>query len=262
MQTSQTASVLASAMHDLPVREKSILVGLYFSKFDGDGLRTFGFGGFTEAFNVIGLTLGVRPGSIKNYRDEFDPLFPNNRKGWHQRPMRDYCKKIYDGFGGLSLENFTSLLKQTLYKDHDLDLLIEEVAESGSDTGGSFAKRLLTGQAAEQYFMNSFRSIPTFDGLNIRDTTKLGCGFDFQLYSPSVSLAVEVKGLNDKRGNVMLTEKEHSVASRMGERYFLFVVKNFKEKPAHELYQNPLEEGLVFTKVEQHITQTSWITRI
>jgi len=249
-------------MHDLPVREKSILVGLYFSKFDGDGLRTFGFGGFTEAFNVIGLTLGVRPGSIKNYRDEFDPLFPNNRKGWHQRPMRDYCKKIYDGFGGLSLENFTSLLKQTLYKDHDLDLLIEEVAESGSDTGGSFAKRLLTGQAAEQYFMNSFRSIPTFDGLNIRDTTKLGCGFDFQLYSPSVSLAVEVKGLNDKRGNVMLTEKEHSVASRMGERYFLFVVKNFKEKPAHELYQNPLEEGLVFTKVEQHITQTSWITRI
>ena len=164
--------------------------------------------------------------------------------------MREYCKKIYDSFGGLSLENFTGLLKQTLYKEHDLDLLIEEVAESGSDTGGSFAKRLLTGQAAGQYFMNSFKSIPAFDGLNIRDTTKLGCGFDFQLYSPSVSLAVEVKGLNDKRGNVTLTEKEHAVASRMRGRYFLFVVKNFKDKPTHELYKNPLEQGLVFTKME------------
>lgn len=249
-------------MHDLPVREKSILAGLYFSKFDGEGLRTFGFGGFTEAFNVIGLTLGVRPGSIKNYRDEFDPLFPNKRKGWHQRPMREYCKKIYDSFGGLDLGNFTSLLKQILYKEHDLDLLIEQVAESGCDTDGSFAKRLLTGQAAEQYFMNAFKSIPTFDGLNIRDTTKLGCGFDFQLYSPSVSLAVEVKGLNDKYGNITLTEKEHAVASRMGDRYFLFVVKNFKEKPIHDLYQNPLGEGLVFTKVEQHIIQTSWTTRM
>lgn len=249
-------------MLDLPVREKSILAGLYLSKFDGEGLKTFGFGGFTEAFNVIGLTLGVRPGSIKNYRDEFDPFFPNNRKGWHQRPIREYCKKIYDSFGGLSLENFTSLLKQTLYKEHELDLLIEEVAASDIDTDGSFAKRLLTGQAAEQYFMNSFMSIPSFYGLNIRDATKLGCGFDFQLYSPSVSLAVEVKGLNDKRGNITLTEKEHAVASRMGERYFLFVVKNFKEKPFHDLYQNPLGEGLVFNKLEQHITQTSWMTRM
>lgn len=249
-------------MPDLPVREKSILAGLYFSKFDGEGLKAFGFSGFNEAFNVIGLTLGVRPGSIKNYRDEFDPLFPNNRKGWHLRPMREYCKKIYDGFSGLSLENFTSLLKQTLYKEHDLDLLIEEIAEPASDTDGSFAKRLLTGQATEQYFMNSFKSIPTFDGLNIRDTTKLGCGFDFQLYSHNVSLAVEVKGLNDKRGSVTLTEKEHAVASRMRERYFLFVVKNFKEKPAHDIYQNPLEQGLVFTKMEQHITQRSWTTRV
>lgn len=249
-------------MRDLPVREKSILAGLYFSKFDGEGLKTLGFGGFTEAFNVIGLTLGVPPGSIKNYRDEFDPLFPNSRKGWHQRPMRDNCKKIYDSFGGLSLKNFTSLLKQLLYKEHELDLLVEELAVSEIDTDGSFAKRLLTGQAAEQYFMNAFKHIPSFDGLDIRDTTKLGCGFDFQLYSPSVCLAVEVKGLNDKSGNITLTEKEHAVASRMGERYFLFVVKNFKEKPIHDLYRNPLGEELVFSKIQQHITQTSWTTRV
>ena len=46
-----------------------------------------------EFKNVIGFALGAKPASIKNYRDEFDPVFPNKRKGWHKRPMRNYCKQ-------------------------------------------------------------------------------------------------------------------------------------------------------------------------
>ena len=41
----------------------------------------------------------ITKSEIKNYRDEFDPLFQNSRKGWHKRPMRDYCKKILEDFG-------------------------------------------------------------------------------------------------------------------------------------------------------------------
>src|SRR5258708_27539037 len=66
-------------------REKLILVGLYLAKYDSLGLKRLGFESFAEAFNVIGYALGSRPASIKNYRDEFDPLFPNRRKGWHKR---------------------------------------------------------------------------------------------------------------------------------------------------------------------------------
>lgn len=238
------------------------MIGLYFSKFDKDGLNLFGFDGFTEAFNIIGLALGVQPASIKNYRDEFDPLFPNDRKGWHKRPMRHYCKKIYEGFGGLSLASFTNLLKQTIYKEHDLDVLMEEVDTPHEDKAESFARRLLTGQAAEQYFLEAFKDIPSFSGLEIKDTTKLGCGFDFKLFSPEIFYAVEVKGLNDVHGNIMLTDKEHAVASIMRERYFLFVVRNFKEKPLHDLYKDPLSGGLTFRKVEQKITQTNWATRL
>jgi hypothetical protein len=249
-------------MNNFSKRDKSILVGLYFSKFDKEGLITFGFGGFTEAFNVIGLALGVQPASLKNYRDEFDPLFPNERKGWHKRSMRDYCKKIYTDFSGLSLQNFTSLLKQTLYKDHELDVLIEELDALDENENGTFAKRLLTGQAAEQYFLSAYKDISFFNGLEIKDATKFGCGFDFKLYAPHISYAVEVKGLNDTHGNIMLTAKEHTVASRMGERYFLFVVRNFKEKPLHDLYKNPVNGNLIFNKNEQQITQTSWTTRL
>ena len=66
--------------HRIALREKLILVGLYLSKYDSLGLKRLGFSSFVEAFNVIGYALGSKPASIKNYRDEFDPLFPNRRQ--------------------------------------------------------------------------------------------------------------------------------------------------------------------------------------
>jgi hypothetical protein len=163
-------------MKALSLREKSILAGLYLSKFDLEGLRRLGFDGFVEAFNVIGSALGVRPASVKNYRDEFDPLFPNRRKGWHKRPIRGYCKAIFDAFSGLDLEKFTNLLERFIYREPDLELLMEEVeAQQGEDR--SFAKRLVTGQAAEQYFKSVYRQITFFKDLELEDTTKMRVRF-------------------------------------------------------------------------------------
>jgi hypothetical protein len=95
----------------IATREKLILAGLYLSKYDSLGLKKLGFESFTEAFNVIGYAMGSQPGSIKNYRDEFDPLFPNRRKGWHKRPTRKYCLKVFEQYKNLDLESFTDLVK-------------------------------------------------------------------------------------------------------------------------------------------------------
>jgi hypothetical protein len=92
---------MASNAQQIATREKIILIGLYLSKYDSLGLKKLGFKGFKEAFNVIGYALGAQPASIKNYRDEFDPLFPNRRKGWHKRATRDYCLKIFEKFSPL-----------------------------------------------------------------------------------------------------------------------------------------------------------------
>jgi hypothetical protein len=250
-------------MKKLTLREKSILAGLYLSKFDTEGLKFLGFDNFTEAFNVIGLALGVQPASVKNYRDEFDPLFPNERQGWHKREIRKYCKDIYDIFYTLNLENFSTLLKDIIYKDHDLDVLMEEIAKSEGDKVSSFAKRLITGQAAEQYFKDNFLGIDSFKGYNFEDTTKVGCGFDFKLVAEGKEkyLGVEVKGLNEIKGNIALTNKEHTVADFLKEQYFIFVVKNFKEKPFHQIYQNPIK-NLNFNRSENKITQISWNTAV
>ncbi|MEK6925765.1 MAG: DUF3883 domain-containing protein [Nanoarchaeota archaeon] len=250
-------------MKKLTLREKSILAGLYLSKFDTNGLKFLGFDSFTEAFNVIGLALNVQPASVKNYRDEFDPLFPNKRQGWHKRGIREYCKKIYDNFHNLDLANFSTLLKKIIYKNQDLDVLMEEVAKKEGDKESSFAKRLITGQAAEQYFKDNFLSIDLFRGYKIEDTTKIGCGFDFKLIKDEKEdyLSVEVKGLNESKGNIALTNKEYMVANLLSKRYFIFLVKNFKEKPSHKIFRDPTN-SLIFNRIENRITQISWNTLI
>ncbi len=246
-------------MKKLSLREKSILAGLFLSKFNLEGLKFLGFDNFTEAFNVVGLALGVQPASVKNYRDEFDPLFPNERKGWHKREIRKYCKDVYDTFGSLSLIDFSKLLKDIIYKNYDLDILMEEIAKSEGEKESSFAKRLVTGQAAEQYFKDNFLSLDLFSDCSFEDTTKIGCGFDFKLVPEKKDFyfGIEVKGLNEQNGNIALTNKEYTVAKLLKDRYFIFLVKNFKEKPQHQIYKDPIEK-LNFKKVEKNVLQINW----
>jgi len=249
-------------MKKLTLREKSILAGLYLSKFDTEGLKFLGFDNFTEAFNVIGLALDIKPASVKNYRDEFDPLFPNERQGWHKREIRPYCKDIFNAFKDLDIANFSNLLKEIIYENHELDVLMEQIAKK-EDKESSFAKRLITGQAAEQYFKDNFLSVDIFKGYNLEDTTKIGCGFDFKLIAEEKEryFGVEVKGLNESSGNIALTNKEHAVADFLKNRYFIFVVKNFKEKPFHQIYQDPIK-NLSFNRIENKVVQISWNTAV
>jgi len=240
-------------MRRLSFRERSILAGLYLSKFDTEGLTFLGFGSFTEAYNVIGYAIGARPTSVKNYRDEFDPLFPNARKGWHKRPIREHCKVIYDEFGNLGLDEFAPLLKEIIYKYHAIDVLMEEVARKKEGARvESFAKMLITGQAAEEYFRLKYKEIGIFSGFEIEDATRLGCGFDFRLVSSRIYYGVEVKGLNEPSGNIVLTDKEHSVAG---------LLKNFREEPFHEIYQNPLTGKLNFSPLVERRVETTWIAK-
>ncbi|HEV2202545.1 MAG TPA: DUF3883 domain-containing protein [Bryobacteraceae bacterium] len=244
-------------------REKLILVGLYLSKYDSLGLKALGFESFVEAFNVVGYALGSRPASIKNYRDEFDPLFPNGRKGWHKRQIREYCRKVFDEYKGLDFETFTGLIKSFVGYDENAWSEVE-VKEEQREGESYFAKRLITGLAAEQYFESVQPNLPEFSGYVAENTTRLGCGYDFRLRTNRREefLAVEVKGLKERIGSVSLTPKEHEVAGTMTDRYFLFIVKNFQESPFHEIFQNPLFGRLQFKKAERVVVQVSWLASV
>ncbi len=243
----------------IDLRTKQVLAGLFLSRFDREGLHALGFLNFTEAFNVIGFALGARPASIKNYRDEFDPLYSRTRRGWRKRPMRGYCKAACEEYAGMSLEEFSAFLTSFVHERGPLDVL---AGESGFavDEENSFSKRLITGQAAEKYFELVHPNLPKLSDYILENVTEYGCGFDFRLKNPAEDdfLAVEVKGLNAPHGTISLTEKEYLVAGLLSDRFYLFVVSNFREAPIHTIYRNPIKSGLVFSRQETQVVQLNW----
>jgi hypothetical protein len=247
----------------LSTREKLILAGLYLSKYDLLGVKKLGFQNFNEAFNAIGYAMGSQPGNVKNYRDEFDPLFPNRRKGWHKHPTREYCLKVFEKYKDLDLESFTGLVKSFFGYDENAwsELQAEEEQE---ESESSFARRLITGLAAEQYFISVQAGLPEFEDYAVENTTRLGCGYDFRLRARADEsfLVVEVKGLRGRMGSLSMTPKEHAVATTLKDRFFLFVVKNFHETPFHEIYRNPLSTDLQFRKSESVTVHVSWVAAV
>jgi hypothetical protein len=124
------------------------------------------------------------------------------------------------------------------------------------------AKRLITGKAAEEYFKATYLSIHLFAEFKLSDATNLACGFDFRLSKNMDFYCIEVKGLNLNTGSIAMTEKEHSVAHELKDKYCLFVVKNFVEKPSHQLFFNPLNSDLNFRKTERTVIQINYSTSI
>jgi len=186
-------------------RDKAILIGLYLSKFDDKGLIELGFDGMVQAFNTLGYSIGTKPASIKNYRDEFDPYFPNHRKGWHKRTLREYCEKFLEDYSSLSFFDFTELVKSFVIQDYEIEKIVERVEKK--DKSESVAKRLITGKSAEEYFKVNYLSVSQFANYELKETTNLACGFDFKLSQQANYYCVEVKGLNLSTGSVKLIIK-------------------------------------------------------
>jgi hypothetical protein len=246
--------------NNLSTRDKAILIGLFLSRFDEMALTEFDFDSFLQAFNTLGFSIGVKPASIKNYRDEFDPYFPNNRKGWHKRPLREYCKVFYNEYSKMNFPEFSALIKSVIVQNYEIEKVMEQIEKK--DLTESIAKRLITGKAAEEYFKTVYATIVEFTDYSLFDATNLACGFDYKLLCDPQFFCVEVKGLNLNTGSILLTEKEYRIANELKEKYCLFIVKNFAETPNHQYIFNPLHSGLVFKRMERKTVQISFSTAI
>jgi hypothetical protein len=230
-------------LKNLTIRDKGILCGLFLSKYDRKGLDILGFQNFTEAFNCFSLAIGVEASSIKNYRDEFDPHFPNNRKGWRNRDTRKYCLDYLNKLSDIDEKIFVSLIKSLLIEDYDIHEFAKFYPDEVNET---FAKRLMTGKSAEEFFKSNYQNISCFEDYKLIDTTHLGCGFDFKLEHKDDYFCVEVKGLSAQKGTLTLTEKEYMMAERFSDRNCLYTVVNFCKNPEPIVYFNPHNSKLNF----------------
>jgi Domain of unknown function (DUF3883) len=248
-------------------RDRQILCGLYLAKFDKKGLSYFGFAGFKEAFNGLGYGLQAKPASIKNYRDELDPFFPNTRKGWHNRPLRAHCARIFNALKDVDIEQMGEIIKTFLLPMGQVENIpnVKRVLSiHDADASSPFAKRLITGKAAEQYFAAKYSDMAEFSGLALTNVTGWGCGFDFKLEHPreKSTIAVEVKGIRSRSGPIQLTELEYDMADALRDRYYLVLVRNFAETPFHTVISNPVNSAIRFTKVERKEIRFLWTANV
>lgn len=245
-----------------PNRDKAVLLGLYLSRFGRDALKSFGFSIYQEAYNTFGYSVGVKPASIKNYRDEFDPYIQNGRKGWHKREIRDYCKRLMDATQSLSFDDFYRLVR-SFVTDKYVDIDDVTSTQRLTENSAVLANRMVTGKAAEEYFVMNYQSIPQFQNYSLTDTTNMGCGFDYKLSMEENNFYVEVKGISDSKGGILMTEKEHEMAESLADKFCLFVVSNFRDTPVHQMFFNPLHSGIItFKRQERQIIQVSYTARI
>jgi len=155
---------------------------------------------------------------------------------------------------------FTGLIKS--FVEYDENVLSE--TNSREENASGFAKRLITGLAAEHYFESVQPNLPEFQGFELENTTRLGCGYDFRLRAAKSDefLAIEVKGLRELTGKLSLTPREYEAAATMRDRFYLFVVKNFEKSPVHEIFPDPLSSRLEFARSERKVIQVSWLASL
>jgi len=227
-------------------RKLALIVSFYLSKFDRKALENLGFTTFTQAFKVIGEKLNVPPNTIKNMRENFDPLHPNGRVGWYQRELAPSRLDVLENYSQLSEMALTEIVKEILANNIDSLTVYSSIInndQKDSDNNSrtrNYTTRGITGNRAEELFVRAFMAgqIDDFYG-NLRDRRNDGCGYDFELVSNGNIIAFEVKGLLDKKGGVNFTDKEWNVASELGENYILVLISNIKENPTITLYKDP-----------------------
>ena len=232
--------------------ELAMIVAFYLSKFGAEGLDRLGFSTYKQAFEEVGRSLNVKPNSVKNWRDEFDPYYDNQRKGWYQRGIRPSRQKILIGFDDLSEQALRSVvvdimnLKARPKVEAELRATLEEVKSSVRKrpvrSELDYIARGVTGRRAEEFFIAQFRAMLTpFDGL-LNDRRDEGVGYDFEVLNGSERALVEIKGLANESGGISFTDKEWQVACRTQESYFLGVVSNLSLSPTLGFVQNPARQ--------------------
>jgi hypothetical protein len=92
----------------------ALIVAYFLSKYNEIALENLGYSNFTAAFEDIGFKLRVKPNTIKNMRDEFDPFHPNNRRGWYQRELRPSRLEVLEKYEELSESALLGIVEDVL----------------------------------------------------------------------------------------------------------------------------------------------------
>jgi hypothetical protein len=224
-----------------------LYVSYYLSRFDKEAYQNLGYGKQLPTHKKIGELLNIKPTTVQNWRDEFDPLF-EHRAGWHQRPMNPSRIKVsqaLENLDELEVRNIAiDILSGKIKEEPDAEAQLLSIAseETKGKTTQTFILRAPTGKAAEEFYLKHFAENKKPVAGELFDCRDLGVGYDFRIENKDKKYFVEVKGLSEISGGVLFTNKEWSVAKNEKDNYFLCIISNLREQPQIVFIQNPFEK--------------------
>lgn len=221
-----------------------LYVSYYLSRFDNQAYQNLSFGNQQETHIKIGELLSVKPQTVKNWRDEFDPLF-GHRAGWYQRPMIPSRVRVAQALENLDEPSIRSIINDILSgkineepeSEAQLLSIVSETTEGKEFT--KFILRAPTGKAAEEFFIKYFSETQRPYKGELIDCRDFGVGYDFRIENGKEIHFIEVKGLADNTGGVLFTNKEWTVALNESERYILCLVTSVNTNPEITFIENP-----------------------
>lgn len=221
------------------IEVEAIIVAYAMSRLNHVFLARFRFKTWRSAFATTGDVLGVAPTSMKNLRDEFDPLH-GIRKGWHQRPLRPNRQRVLSEFCEVSDDAILEVVGRLLDRDLEATAEIVQPLAFAKDRVENVAERIRTGRLAEEYFLEHSQIICGVPAKSLRDGRHDAAGYDFGVVDRP-GIAIEVKGLKVCSGAVLFTDLEWRTARARSENYWLVVVGGLATMPKARLWRNPYE---------------------
>ena len=223
----------------------TLYISYYLARFNNEALQHLGYSTWNEAFGDVSRKLKVKAHSVKNWRDEFDPLF-GHRAGWYQRPMTRSRVKVAQALEFLTEIQIRELVKDILSgklkQDPDAeDQLLSIITDDSDRILRQYIVRTPTGRAAEEFFMQHHLVNSRPKPGNLVDCRDRGCGYDFTIQSHDGDFFIEVKGLTEFSGGVLFTDKEWRTAMEKADRFILCIVRNIQDNPTICFINNPYQ---------------------
>lgn len=224
-----------------------LYVAYYLARFNEVAYERLGFGSQAATHKKIGDILSVKQMTVQNWRDEFDPLF-GHRAGWYKRPMSPSRVKIAQALEHLDELQVcgivVDILSEKINEESDEKDILLTIASNKTSIKSkqNYILRISTGKVAEEYFQKYYLDYKKPVIGNLIDCRDLGVGYDFLIETLTEKYFIEVKGMSELAGGVLLTDKEWTVAQQEEEHYFLCIVSNLNKKPELKFIQNPAQK--------------------
>jgi len=238
----------------------AIVVGYAMSRLDDRYLQSQGVRTWKAAFDRAAKALRVRPASLKNLRDEFDPFHDNSRRGWWHRPLRPNRQRVMGDLSEVSDDGLLECVNRILAGDEPAtEELLDSLVEV-RPAAHNVAERLLTGRRAENLFLSECESWIGIPQCQILDRRDSALGFDFGVEGIP-ERAIEVKGLRGNSGAIQFTDREWSEAKVRQAEYWLIVVGNITASPVFRLWRDPHRLLSVQCRYQRSVAAV-WTSRV